>query len=84
MAKSQLNFTKSVTNKVSVKGVLSDDGTTITYLDENKEEQEIKVSDCLLAFRDSPINFSVSFTTDEELEIEVNDYKNNEYTTNIE
>lgn len=36
---SQLKKTRTITDKISVKGVLSDDGTTITYTGENKKEQ---------------------------------------------
>ena len=50
MAKSQLSKTRTITDRVSVKGMLSEDGTTITYTDENKIEQEITVADCLNIF----------------------------------
>ena len=40
LAKSQLSKTRTITDRVSVKGMLSEDGTTITYTDENKIEQE--------------------------------------------
>lgn len=50
MAKSQYTF---------VKGVLSEDGTTITYLDGEKIEQNIKVADCLAAFKCKAIELSV-------------------------
>ena len=50
MAKSKLIFKRSTTNKLSVKGVLSEDGTFITYTDENDVEQDVKVSDLLKVF----------------------------------
>ena len=35
LAKSKLSFKRNITDKLSVKGVLSEDGTFITYIDEN-------------------------------------------------
>ena len=67
MAKSQLSKTRTITDKVSVKGMLSEDGTTITYTDENKIEQEITVADCLNTFKGKPIDFSVSIKSEDEL-----------------
>lgn len=64
---SQLKKTRTITDKVSVKGMLSEDGNTITYLDENKEEQEITVVDCLEMFKGCPIDFTVSVKTEDEL-----------------
>lgn len=55
---------------MSVKGTLSDDGTFITYLDEDKEEQNITVADCLRDFRGKEIAFSTSLTENIDLEIE--------------
>ena len=70
MAKSQLSYTKNTVSKMSVKGTLSDDGTFITYLDEDKEEQNITVADCLRDFRGKEIAFSTSLTENIDLEIE--------------
>ena len=67
LAKSQLSKTRTITDKVSVKGMLSEDGTTITYTDENKIEQEITVADCLNIFKGKPIDFSVSIKSEDEL-----------------
>lgn len=64
---SQLKKTRTITDKVSVKGVLSDDGTVITYTDENKEEKEITVENCLKVFVGLPIDFSVSVKTENDL-----------------
>lgn len=65
-----LKRTRSTVDKIAVKGVLSEDGATITYTDENNEEQEVSVSDCLYGFRDKTISFAVQVKTDEELELE--------------
>lgn len=67
MAKSQLTKTRVITDKVAVKGILSEDGTTITYTDENKIEQDISVADCLKTFVGKPIDFSVSIKSEDEL-----------------
>lgn len=67
MAKSQLTKTRTITDKVSVKGMLSEDGTTITYKDEDKVEQEITVADCLNVFKGKTIDFSVSVKSEDEL-----------------
>lgn len=69
MAKSKLSFKRSTTDKLSVKGVLSEDGTFITYTDENDVEQDVKVSDLLKAFINQPIEFGVSLKSDEDLDL---------------
>lgn len=67
MAKSQLSKTRTITDKISVKGMLSEDGTTITYKDENKVDQEIAVADCLNIFKGKPIDFSVSIKSEDDI-----------------
>lgn len=67
MAKSQLAKTRTITDKVSVKGMLSLDGTTISYLDKDKVEQKITVEECLKAFLGKNIDFAVSLKTEDEL-----------------
>ena len=69
MAKSKLSFKRNITDKLSVKGVLSEDGTFITYTDENDVEQGVKVSDLLKAFINQPIEFGVSLKSDEDLDL---------------
>lgn len=69
MAKSKLNFKRSITDKLNVKGVLSEDGTIITYTDENDIEQDAKVSDLLNAFKNQPIEFNVQLKSDEDLDV---------------
>lgn len=69
MAKSKLNFKRSITDKLNVKGVLSEDGTIITYTDENDIEQDAKVSDLLNAFKNQPIEFNVQLKSDEDLNV---------------
>ena len=69
MAKSKLQFKRNITDQLSVKGILSEDGTFVTYKDENDIEQEVKISDLLNAFKNQGINFSVSLKSDEDLNV---------------
>ena len=69
MAKSKLQFKRNITDQLSVKGILSEDGNFITYKDENDIEQEVKISDLLNAFKNQEINFSVSLKSDEDLNV---------------
>ena len=62
----QLKKTRTITDKVSVKGVLSDDGTVITYMND-KVEEEITVTECLKAFLGKPVDFSISVKSEDEL-----------------
>lgn len=73
MAKSKLQFKRNITDQLSVKGILSEDGTFITYKDENDIEQEAKISDLLNAFKNQEINFSVSLKSDEDLNVITSD-----------
>ena len=60
MAASKLKFTRTTTDKLTVKtGTLSEDCTTITYTDENDMEQEVKVADLLTSFKNQVIDFTV-------------------------
>ena len=69
MARSKLTFKRNITDKLSVKGVLSEDGTFITYTDENDVEQDVKVSDLLKSFINQPIEFGISLKSDEDLDL---------------
>ena len=69
MAKSKLQFKRNITDQLSVKGILSEDGTFVTYKDKNDIEQEVKISDLLNAFKNQEINFSVSLKSDEDLNV---------------
>lgn len=74
MGKSKLVFKRNITDKLSVKGVLSEDTATIAYTDENDIEQEVKIADLLKAFKNQSIEFAVQLKSDEDLElIESND-----------
>ena len=62
----QLKKTRTITDKISVKGILSDDGTVITYTND-KNEEEITVSECLKAFLGKPVDFSSTGKAEDEL-----------------
>lgn len=78
MAKSKLQFKRNITDKLSVKGVLSEDGTFITYTDENDIEQDAKISDLLNAFKNQVIEFGVSLKSDEDLDLIASEDDDNE------
>lgn len=69
MAKSKLSFKRNITDKLSVKGVLSEDGTAITYTDENDMDQEVKLADLVNAFVNQPIELNISLKSDEDLNL---------------
>ena len=74
MAANKIKFTRTTTDKLTVKGgVLSEDCTTITYTDENDIEQNVKVSDLLSSFKDQVIDFSIALKTDEDLDVPVSE-----------
>lgn len=73
MAKSKLSYKRSITDKLNIEGVLSNDGIHITYEDENGFEQDVAVADLLTAFKDQRIKFSVQLKTDEDLELAASD-----------
>ena len=73
MAKSKLSYKRSITDKLNIEGVLSNDGTLITYEDENGFEQDVEVADLLTAFKNQRIKFSVQLKTDEDLELATSD-----------
>lgn len=73
MAKSKLSYKRSITDKLNIEGVLSNDGILITYEDENGFEQDVAVADLLTAFKNQRIKFSVQLKTDEDLELAASD-----------
>ena len=71
--KSKLQFKRNIVDKLSVKGILSEDGTFITYMDENDVEQDVKIADLLNVFKNQSIEFGVSLKSDEELDVITSD-----------
>lgn len=78
MGKSKLSFKRSITDKLNIEGVLSNDGILITYKDENGFEQDVAVADLLTSFKDQHIKFSVQLKTDEDLELAASDEESDE------
>lgn len=69
MAKSSLTFKRNTTDKLTVKGIMSDDCKTITYTDEYDEKQTMEVFDLMHAFKGQEVTMSVALKTDEDLEL---------------
>ena len=68
MAKSKLSFKRNITDKLSIKGLLSDGGNII-YYDENDMEQTVSIADLMNAFVNTEIEMTVQQKSDEDLEI---------------
>ncbi len=68
MAK-QLSYKKTTTETITVKGVMNSEATTITYLNEDKEEVTVSVQTLLDKFASQGVSLSIKTQTDEELEI---------------
>ena len=66
----QLIYKKVTTETITVKGVLNDDATTITYMNEDKEEVTIPIQTLMDKFASMGVSLSIKTQTDEELEIE--------------
>ena len=68
MAK-QLSYKKTTTEAITVKGAFNDDATTITYLNEDKDEVTVPVKALLEKFASQAVSLSIKTQTDEELEL---------------
>ena len=69
MAK-HLSYKKTTTESVTAKGVLNEDATTITYLNEDREEVTIELKAIFEKFASQGVSLSIKTQTDEELDIE--------------
>lgn len=65
MAKS-LSYKKTTTEKVTIKGVLSEDATEITIV-EDKVEKKLKIQDYLDKFASMAVEFSIGCKDEEDL-----------------
>ena len=61
------SYNRKISDKLTVKGKLSSDGTEITYIDDDKEEQVVTVQECMEHFADMNIMFSITLNRDEDL-----------------
>ena len=64
MAASKLKFNRTITDKLTVKGMLNEEGT-----DELGDDKEARISDLLNAFKNCNIEFSVGMKSDEALDV---------------
>lgn len=69
MAK-QLSYKKTTTETITVKGVVNSEATTITYLNEDKEEVTIAIQTLLDKFASQGVSLSIKTQTDEELDLD--------------
>ena len=70
---SKLSYKRTTTDKISVKGMLSPDGTFVTYFDDDKNEKEVRIADLLAPFLDSPIDLSITLKDEFDLELGENE-----------
>ena len=66
-----LSYQNKNVKKLTVKGLLMDDGETIEYLDDEKSEQTISISKCFEAFIDKSIVVTIALNDDEDLTDEI-------------
>lgn len=66
---SKLTYKRTLTDKISVKGVLSEDGTYITYQDDGNNKKDVKIVDLLNSFKGNSIDFSVSLKSESDLDV---------------
>lgn len=69
MGKSKLSYKRSVTDKLDIKGTLSEDCATIVYKDKNNDECEVPVADLLKSFAGKGIGFTIQLKSEEELDL---------------
>lgn len=60
-------YNRMTVKKLNIKGKLSDDGKTISYLNADKEELHTTVENCFDKFKGMPIEFTLALKTDEDL-----------------
>nr|DAN52300.1 MAG TPA: YonK protein [Caudoviricetes sp.] len=69
MAASKLKFNRVITDKLNIKGILSEDGEFITYENADGVEQDISLADLLNAFKNNAIEMTICLKSDEDLDI---------------
>ncbi len=53
-------YERNTIDKINIKGILSADGTMITYVNDDKDEVEIPVAKCFEPFASQEITLSLS------------------------
>ena len=71
MAK-QFAYKKTVTESMTVKGIVNEDATTITFLNDEKDEVTVKIQELLDKFASQTVSLSIKTQSDEELDLEDN------------
>ena len=69
MAK-QFAYKKTVTESMTVKGIINEDATTITFLNDEKDEVTVKIQELLDKFASQTVSLSIKTQSDEELDLE--------------
>lgn len=61
------NFTRSMVDKYSIKGRLSNNGKAITYINEDKDAAEITIEKCLSNFLNEDIELTIAVKMNQDL-----------------
>lgn len=69
MAK-QFAYKKTITESMTVKGIVNEDATTITFLNDEKDEVTVKIQELLDKFASQTVSLSIKTQSDEELDLE--------------
>lgn len=69
MAK-QFAYKKTVTESMTVKGIIDEDATTITFLNDEKDEVTVEIQELLNKFASQTVSLSIKTQSDEELDLE--------------
>ena len=64
-------YERNTVDKISIKGILSDDCTYITFVNDDKEDEDVYLDKCFKPFAGHEITFSLSNKTTEDLEEEL-------------
>lgn len=67
MAKGMYQKKRTITDKLILKGVMSEDGEFITYTDNDDNEEEIEILDALSVFKGKTIDLSVTMKAEGEM-----------------
>lgn len=62
-----ISYKKNEVSKISVKGILSNDATEITYIDDDKNEQTIEVKKCMKMMAGNEIVLTIALKNDTDL-----------------
>ena len=69
MAK-QFAYKKTITESMTVKGIVNEDATTITFINDEKDEVTVKIQELLDKFASQTVSLSIKTQSDEELDLE--------------